>query len=135
MTPHIERLRNDSSFNTPNNFDTSNNINTPIKHALLACSGSLINPLDPAILSLAQNNFGILTRDSNRHQNYCQLLCKVTEGLVGFFLPRPKSKIIIGKENSELITPTALLLLANDGKNSFYVKSYECIIKNSRIRR
>ena len=45
-----------------------------------------MNPLDPSLLRLAQENFGNLTKDDNRAQNYCHLLCKITEGLVGFFL-------------------------------------------------
>ena len=93
-TPHIERLRNDAIIDTPIN----------INNALIACNGCLINPLDPAILSLAQNNFRIFNNDKNRNQNYCELLCKVTEGLIGFFLPRLKSKTKIGEENNELIT-------------------------------
>ena len=46
---------------------------------------------------------------------------------------RPRNKNKIGENIKELITPSALPILANDGKNSFYVKSYECIMKNTEI--
>lgn len=84
----------------------------------------------------AQQNFNELLDNTNISVNYCPLLKDIVNktvgkvniaGLIGFFLPRKAKGIIVGKE----ITPTAFVHTANDGLNSFWVRSYDCVFNQN----
>ena len=50
------------------------------------------------------------------------------DGLLGFILPRSS------KVKKEIIYPTAFYHSSNDGKNQFFLRSYQCVEKKNKIK-
>ena len=90
------------------------------------------------MIAEAQKNFQKFVDNENSENNYCPLLKELKTnvvnrinvgGLKGFFVPRVLKKNAVG-ETPE-IKPTAFVHTANDGQNSFWIRSYKCTLNQN----